>query len=342
MLEIRNIVHYYEERLLLDGVSFDVRENEVLCLLGSSGSGKSTMLRIIAGLEKPKSGEILRNSVDISDMPVHQRNFGMVFQDYALFPHMTVTENVAFGLQMHHVSKSEIASRVKNVLQMVGMGSFADRRVTELSGGEQQRIALARSLVVDPDLLMLDEPLGALDYALRRSLIEELQHILGKNGIPAIYVTHDQEEAFALSNRIALLHNGKIVQLDTPEQIFRHPADRWCAEFLGLNNLVPVHYDGNDLPVMDNFGTPVAFPAAQKDHEKTTLLLNSGEIVSEPKPDGFGLRGIVDSVTYRGTFYDVTAEISEGTLLTVRSVSERRIGDEILLNFDPENCTLLQ
>ena len=238
MLEVQNLTKDYENKPLLKGVSFEVGKGELVCLLGSSGSGKSTILRIIAGLEEPKSGTVLWEGRDLRDVPTHKRGFGLMFQDYALFPHKTVAQNIAFGLQMQGLKEEEISRRVKESLESIRMQSFADRPVTELSGGEQQRVALARALAPSPNLLMLDEPLGALDHTLRTQLIQELRAILHQSQIPVIYVTHDREEAFGLADRLVILHDGIILQHGSPRELFEQPSTPWVAEFLGLGNLV--------------------------------------------------------------------------------------------------------
>jgi len=298
MLELIDITKTYENHPLLRGISFSVAQGETVCLLGASGSGKSTILRIIAGLEEPESGEVCWGGQSQAGVPAHQRRFGLMFQDYALFPHLSVFENVAFGLRMlgksHlvpglpknvgqkppetailtlHLYKCRALARLRNgigtrasggdetrspksfdfgktadvvslhdrvtaSLSLVKMDAFASRRVTELSGGEQQRVAMARALAPNPRLLMLDEPLGALDRALKESLLEELRHILHQTGIPAIYVTHDQEEAFTIADRILLLREGQIAQAGTPPEVFAKPASAWVASFLGLGNVI--------------------------------------------------------------------------------------------------------
>jgi ABC-type Fe3+/spermidine/putrescine transport system ATPase subunit len=224
MLELRDIVKSYNNQPLLTGVSFEVSEHEILALLGSSGSGKSTLLRIIAGLEYPESGRVFWDGTDITEVPPYKRQFSLMFQDYALFPHRTVAQNVAFGLRMQRFSRVEIARKVNEALSSIRMKSFANRSVTELSGGEQQRVALARALAPKPRLLLLDEPLGALDHSLRVILLEEIRQTLHKQGVPSIYVTHDREEAFAIADRLILLHQGKIVQSGSPQELFRFPA----------------------------------------------------------------------------------------------------------------------
>jgi ABC-type Fe3+/spermidine/putrescine transport system ATPase subunit len=238
-LEVRQITKSYENQPLLQGVSFSVAQGETICLLGASGSGKSTLLRIIVGLEPPESGLVLWDGQDLARVPVHHRHFGLMFQDYALFPHRSVAENVAFGLRMQNLPKAEIALRTTEALAQVNLERFGTRRVTDLSGGEQQRVALARTLAPRPRLMMLDEPLGALDRALREQLIGEVRQVLHHSGIPAIYVTHDQAEAFAIADRLVLLHHGRVAQSGTPEEIYRSPASAWCAHFLGLGTMLP-------------------------------------------------------------------------------------------------------
>jgi spermidine/putrescine transport system ATP-binding protein len=238
MLELIDIHKSYEGKPLLDGISFTVAAGETVCLLGASGSGKSTLLRIIAGLETPEQGQVCWDGQDLAPVPVHRRGFGLVFQDYALFPHLDVAANVAFGLKMQNRTGAEIGLRVASILEMVNLTGFGDRRVTDLSGGEQQRVALARALASSPRLLMFDEPLGALDRSLREQLMDELRRILHESGVPAVYVTHDQEEAFTLADRVLLLHNGGIVRSGTPEQVWSDPGSVWAAQFLDAGNVV--------------------------------------------------------------------------------------------------------
>jgi ABC-type Fe3+/spermidine/putrescine transport system ATPase subunit len=238
MLEVRDVWKSYEGQPLLCGVSMRVENGETVCLLGASGSGKSTLLRIIAGLETAERGQVLWEGRDLSGTPAHRRGFGLMFQDYALFPHRSVAENVAFGLRMQGVPMAEASQRVQEALEQVNMADFARRRVTDLSGGEQQRVALARALAPRPRLLMFDEPLGALDRALKEQVEEQLRRLLHTTGIPAIYVTHDQEEAFAIADRLILLHNGRVAQTGAPAAVYDHPATPWVARFLGLSNLL--------------------------------------------------------------------------------------------------------
>ena len=253
-LTLTNIHKTYANTSLLRGVSFAVERGTIACLLGASGSGKTTLLRIIAGLEAPEDGHVHLDATDITTVPTHQRGIVLMFQDYALFPHKTVAQNVAFGLEgrsakflsciLHPAScfqrqklQSTIAVRVQEMLTLVGLEGFGNRDVHALSGGERQRVALARSLAPQPRLLLLDEPLGALDRNLRERLLEELPGILHRVGVTAITVTHDQEEAFALADHVILLNAGRVIQSGPPQHVYDHPTNVWAARFLGLNNL---------------------------------------------------------------------------------------------------------
>jgi ABC-type Fe3+/spermidine/putrescine transport system ATPase subunit len=238
MLEVHHIFKMYDGKPLLNDISFKVDTGETVCLLGASGSGKSTLLRIIAGLEEANSGFVSFNGVDLTSTPAHLRDFGLVFQDYALFPHLNVDENIAFGLKMRRLSQDEITTRVANSLKLVNLNGFGLRRVIDLSGGEQQRVALARALAIRPRLLMFDEPLGALDRTLREELLNELRSILRQTRIPAVYVTHDQEEAFTIADRVLILHEGKIVREGSPADVWANPESAFVAGFLGLGNIL--------------------------------------------------------------------------------------------------------
>lgn len=243
MLEVHHIFKTYEGKPLLNDISFKVDTGETICLLGASGSGKSTLLRIIAGLEEPDSGFVSFDGQNLVSTPAHLRDFGLVFQDYALFPHLNVNDNVAFGLKMRRLPQREIGERVASSLDMVNLSGFGERKVTELSGGEQQRVALARALAIRPRLLMFDEPLGALDRTLREDLLKELRLILHQTNIPAIYVTHDQEEAFTIADRVLILHQGQIVREGAPADVWANPETAFVARFLGLGN----SFDGKVL-----------------------------------------------------------------------------------------------
>jgi len=328
MLELLDITKDYENRPLLRGISFTVAANETICLLGASGSGKSTLLRIIGGLETPEQGMVRWKGQDLAAVPPHLRNFGLVFQDYALFPHLNVAENVAFGLKMQALSTPEITRRVADSLTQVNLVGFERRRVTELSGGEQQRVALARALAPCPRLLMFDEPLGALDRALRDRLLDELRGILHATRIPAIYVTHDQEEAFAIADRVLLLHEGQIVRDGSPSEVWNEPRSAWEARFLGLGNVVEGVVTSNAGTL--NVETPVGVFELNCGHthragEKVNLLL---------RPSGVGLaadgnlRGVVADVLFHQDKFKVT--LKNGLYFHLPEAP--KIGKEIGLN----------
>jgi spermidine/putrescine transport system ATP-binding protein len=226
--------------IAVDRIDLDIASGEFFSLLGPSGCGKTTTLRLIAGFEQPTAGRILLDDVDVSGVPPHRRNVNTVFQSYALFPFLTVFDNVAFGLRNRKLDKAELERRVNEALELVRLRTFAKRRPGQLSGGQQQRVALARALVLQPSVLLLDEPLGALDAKLRRSLKVELKALQEQVGITFLYVTHDQEEALTMSDRLAVMREGKIVQIGSPHEIYEQPADTYVADFLGVSNLMPV------------------------------------------------------------------------------------------------------
>jgi len=278
MLEVQHIDKTYENEPLLNDISFTVEEGQTLCLLGASGSGKSTLLRIIAGLDDLDAGRVLFNDMDLTNTPPHLRDFGLVFQDYALFPHLNVNDNVAFGLKMRQMKQDEMAERVVDSLKLVGLGQFGERKVTDLSGGEQQRVALARALASRPRLLMFDEPLGALDRSLREDLLNELRTILHRTRIPAIYVTHDQDEAFTIADRVLILSEGKIIRDGTPADVWTHPQSAYVAEFLGLGNVFDGEVVGDKLEMKTQHG----LFAVECDHkhsqgDKVTLLFRASD-----------------------------------------------------------------
>ena len=331
MLTLTNITKSYEHHPLLIGVSFSVDAGETVCLLGASGSGKSTLLRIIAGLESPEAGFVLWNGADLAPTPPHARDFGLVFQDYALFPHLTVFDNVAFGLRMRNLFKQDIQKRVAESLEIVNMSAFASRHVTDLSGGEQQRVALARALATRPRLLMFDEPLGALDRSLKEDLLNELRAILHRTDIPAIYVTHDQEEAFAIADRILLLHEGTIVREGTPAQVWNDPQSAWAARFLNVGNVV----EGKFRIQNSEFGigkaeTPFGFFEIHCEHEhkegdEVALLL-------KPSAGGTRIRARVEDVLFNREQFKVTLRGG----LVVQLDESPKVGSEISVTFRAE------
>jgi spermidine/putrescine transport system ATP-binding protein len=304
MLELAQITKSYEGQPLLKNISLKVDSGETICLLGASGSGKSTLLRIIAGLELPDSGHVLWDSTDLSSTPAHLRDFGLVFQDYALFPHLDVCDNVAFGLKMKNWDRQKIQERVTETLELVNLSSFENRKVTDLSGGEQQRVALARALAPRPQLLMFDEPLGALDRALREEVLNELRLILHRTQVPAIYVTHDQEEAFTLADRILLLHDGEIVCEGKPADVVARP---WAAKFLGLGNLLEaiVRSQTGKLQVETSAGRfTLTCKHRHSKGDKVNLLVRPHEARSESNV----IRSKVADVSFQQNQFKVTLE----------------------------------
>lgn len=237
MLQVSQLTIRFDGTAALDGANLTVEDRSIHVLMGPSGSGKSTMLRAVAGLEDPDAGEIAWNGRSVLGVPVHKRGFGLMFQDYALFPHRSVAGNVAFGLKMQRLEPSAIPDRVDEILELVGLPGYGDRSVGTLSGGERQRVALARTLAPDPRLVLLDEPLGALDRSLREHLLIEMRSIFNQVDATVLYVTHDREEAFTIANRVAIISDGRIVADDTPEGLWRRPPDGWTARFIGLENL---------------------------------------------------------------------------------------------------------
>ncbi len=347
MLEVLNIRKTYEGRPLLRGISFQVGQGETLGLLGPSGSGKSTLLRIIAGLEQPESGQVLWNGEDLANVPVHKRNFGLMFQDYALFPHRNVYENVAFGLRMQRLPKPEIETRVSEALDSVGLLGFAKRRVTDLSGGEQQRVALARALVPRPHLLMLDEPLGALDRTLREQLTEELHQLLHATGIPAIYVTHDQEEAFAIADRLVLLHDGQVEQKGSPPEVYSRPATPWVARFFGMVNLLPGEVvSTSPLEVQTELGRlraeceGIFVPTTGS---PVTLLFYpwAAELDGEP-PRTNRLAGVVEDVIFSVEGYRATIRFGEGPAFQFVFDRQVHAGQPVTLHIEPGGIFCMQ
>jgi ABC-type Fe3+/spermidine/putrescine transport system ATPase subunit len=334
-LTVSGISKSFGEIRALDDISFAVNPGEIVAVLGPSGCGKSTLLAIIAGLEIPNAGDVRWDGEILKGVPPHLRGFGLMFQDYALFPHRNVTENVAFGLQMAGLDINNVRSRVSAALNLVGLSGLETRDVNSLSGGEQQRVALARSLAPEPQLLMLDEPLGSLDRTLRERLLLELKDILRHLHQTAIYVTHDQEEAFAIADRVVVMNIGTVAQIGTPQEIYSHPASIFVARFLGLDNLFTCHLreiDGRflvetpigDLPVHAESPSPVIVlirPDAAR-------LDDHGELERE---------GRLIETSFRGNTCRAVIEIN-GSLLTFEFLSTEplpAIGERVQLSFNP-------
>lgn len=315
-LAIESVYRTYEGKPLLQDVSLEIERGEIVSFLGPSGSGKTTLLRIIAGLEKPEAGRIVLEGQDLSHVPVHRRDIGLMFQDYALFPHRTVEQNIAFGLCMQHRSRSEIRVRTEAMLALVGLEGFGPRNVVELSGGERQRVALARSLAPEPRLLLLDEPLGSLDRRLREWLLDELVAILRRVGVTAIVVTHDQAEAFALADRVALLHETRFVQVGTPREVWGNPATPWVAKFLGYTNLLPacVTRDHRVTTALGTLTVPHDVSLPDAGTQGTLLVLPWGIQISDGDPPGNGFTARVMQQVFQGRTTMVRLQAGEATL----------------------------
>ncbi|MCL5429134.1 MAG: ABC transporter ATP-binding protein [Chloroflexi bacterium] len=340
MLELRHISKSFEGKPALADVSFRVKTGEIVALLGPSGSGKSTLLNVVAGLETPDRGRVLWDRKDLSRVPAHRRGFGLMFQDYALFPHRDVYGNVAFAMQMSHQSSAYITKRVRQVLQLVDLSvDFEHRDVNSLSGGEQQRVALARALASQPGLLMLDEPLGSLDRALRARLLEDLSIILRKAGQTSLYVTHDQEEAYAIADRIVLLNIGRVVRVATPEQLYWHPASAFVARFLGLENLFPARVVRSGRRVW--LETPIGrLPAPNKALNGDLTVLLRPDALHLGRSGAVKLKGKLLKKRFRGKTPQARVDVG-GTQLVLELPSVAQlpaIGQTVQISFNPKEA----
>ena len=348
MLEIHEITKQFEDKQLLKDISFQVEKEEVICLLGPSGSGKTTLLKIIAGLEVPESGQVLWQGKDLADVPAHRRNFGLMFQDYALFPHLTVYENVAFGMRVQGWEKLRIDDRVTQTLKMVHMSTFSDRSVTDLSGGEQQRVAFARAIAPNPKLLMLDEPMGALDRSLRDQLTDDLHILLRSLKVPTIYVTHDQEEAYAIADRIIILHEGVIKQDESAEAVYRNPANLWVASFLGNKNQIAGNViRKNPLRVHTDLGEfDIDCEKTEFDQNDSVILIfrSNCAVYKEKLITQNRIYGVVEDVLFRGGGFTIKLRSEKNLTFSFRSDRPFGIKEKVNFYFSPENilCFKLQ
>ncbi len=314
LIKLGGIVKNFDNHVALNGIDLHIANGEFLTLLGPSGCGKTTILRILSGFEKPDAGTLTIGGVDMSNLPPEKRQVNTVFQNYALFPHMSVFDNVAFGLRMQGVQKSDIKERVHATLQMVRLEHLADRKPSNLSGGQQQRVALARAIVNEPLVLLLDEPFSALDYKLRCQMQLEIKRIQRKLGITFVFVTHDQEEAFAMSDRVVVMDNGRIVQVGTPQDIYENPANLYVARFVGEINILP----GTIMRKMDAHmyeilvqDTLFTIPSKHdfQENDKVNILIRPEDLriyhKYEERPEGPILKAYIQESVYKGATVDL-------------------------------------
>ena len=341
---IKNAVKKYGDFTAVNGISLNIEQGEFFTLLGPSGCGKTTLLRMIAGFNTVDGGEICFDEQVINTLPAHKRDIGMVFQNYAIFPHLNVADNVAYGLKARKVPKEQIVPRVDEALKMVQIDQLKARQPNELSGGQQQRVALARAFVIEPGVLLMDEPLSNLDAKLRvqmRTTIKKLQRRLG---ITTVYVTHDQEEALAISDRIAVMNQGNIMQIGKPEEIYRKPANPFVANFIGVSNFIDCSLDGRD---------PKAAVVKLHDGHSFQMPLRapySGEVILSARPEQLffsetGLPGRVNMSTFLGDFIQYEVELSTGQVLELNEYTKdvdgaKNDGEEVHISFDPRRVSL--
>jgi ABC-type Fe3+/spermidine/putrescine transport system ATPase subunit len=325
MLEVKDVVVRFADVAALDRIDLGVDDRSVVALIGPSGSGKSTLLRAVAGLEHPDDGDVRWDDESILDVPPHKRGFGMMFQDYALFPHRSVAENVAFGLRMQRLPANEIAVRTEAALDLVGLSGYGPRSVGTLSGGEQQRVALARTLAPEPRLVLLDEPLGALDRALRERLVEDMRDIFEEIEATALYVTHDRDEAFAIADRVAVIDHGRIVAEGTPEELWHHPTSARVAELIGVENQLS-GAELISLGVIDEHRPP---------DDLVVVPVRAISVSRDGTPNA-----TVRSGRFRGGSYGIDVRLDSGLRLRASSPTRVAEGDRVRVTIDPSGLTI--
>ena len=323
LIDLVNISKSFDGTMVLDDLNLSVKENSFVTLLGPSGCGKTTTLRILGGFEHADSGKVIFDGQDISSLPPNKRQLNTVFQKYALFTHMTIAENIAFGLKIKNKPKSYIQDKIKYALKLVNLDGFENRDVNSLSGGQQQRIAIARAIVNEPRVLLLDEPLGALDLKLRQDMQYELIRLKNELGITFIYVTHDQEEALTMSDKIVVMNAGEIQQIGTPTEIYRYPVNEFVANFIGETNIIDGVMQDDDLVVFEDKKFPCRARGFNK-NEKVDVVIRPEHLDIVPRAEGM-LKGVVKSQLFKGMHYDTVVETRVGTTITVKmQVSQDR------------------
>ncbi len=340
LLELKNVTAGYGDTMILKNYNIAIEKGKLVSLLGPSGCGKTTTLRLIAGFSEPRNGQVIFDGKDFTRVPPNKRNFGFVFQSYALFPHMTVFDNVAYGLVMRKTDKSEIATRVQQMLETVDLGNLGKRYPRELSGGQRQRVALARALVIKPDLLLMDEPLSNLDAKLRIKMRVEIRRIQQELGITTIYVTHDQEECFAISDEVAIMNNGAIEQMGDPEGIYRHPKTEFVMNFVGFENRVELVRDGDDWRAVD--GTKLACDE-KVDCNRVAAFLRPDDITVLPAganvPNSFS--GSIQVKTYLGKRFQYNIHSELGDFVTRVEDGSHQVGENVSVVLPADRLALI-
>jgi len=347
-VELINVTKKFGDFTAVDDISFAVKKNEFFSLLGPSGCGKTTTLRMIMGFEVPTKGEIRIGGENVSYVPPFKRPCNLIFQNLALFPHLNVYENIAFGLKIMKVPKAEIDKRVKEILQTVELPGFEKRRIKELSGGQKQRIAIARALVTQPTVLLLDEPLGPLDLKLREEMVIELKRIQREVGTTFIYVTHDQGEAITMSNRIAVMHNGKILQIGEPFEMYEHPDSEFVADFIGRSNLIQGKYNEGVVEVND-LGSVVVDGSRINNDCYASVCIKPEKIVIGEKLSGLDnvLDTVVKEVYYQGSITTYKVLLENNRVITVITPNIRveklfNRGDKVKIGWNKENAIVIE
>ncbi|KRK12965.1 spermidine putrescine import ATP-binding protein PotA [Lacticaseibacillus zeae DSM 20178 = KCTC 3804] len=339
-MELKHVGKRYGDTQVLKDVNIEIEQGKFYTLLGPSGSGKTTILRAIAGFLDVSEGEVLFDGKKINDVPANQRKVNTVFQDYALFPHLNVFDNVAFGLRLHRMSKETIQTKVTDALKMVRLQGYADREISELSGGQQQRVAIARAIVLEPQVLLLDEPLSALDAKLRKDMQYELRELQERLGITFLFVTHDQEEALALSDEIFVMNDGQVQQSGTPVDIYDEPVNHFVADFIGESNIIPGHMI-KDFLVEFNGKQFECADAGMRPNEPVEVVLRP-EDLDITAADAGKVNVEVDTQLFRGDYYEIVAYDQLKNEWLIHSTNPAKDGETVGLTFDPEDIHVMR
>ena len=338
LIELDNLTKEYNGQVVLKGIHLEINEKEFVTLLGPSGCGKTTTLRIMGGFEEANGGTVLFDGQDISGLPPYKRELNTVFQKYALFPHMDVFDNIAFGLKIKKMDKETIKHKVNRMLDLVGLAGFGQRNINQLSGGQQQRVAIARALVNEPKVLLLDEPLGALDLKMRKTMQIELKNIQQEVGITFVYVTHDQEEALTMSDTIVVMNEGQIQQIGTPIDIYNEPENRFVAQFIGESNIIEgifvkdylVEFDGKQFECVDK---------GFDDGQDVDIVLRPEDLDIVEVGKG-KIEGVVTSIVFKGVHYEIIVETKDRDYM-VHTTDSSEVGKKVNLNFWPEDIHVM-